>query len=36
MDGGESEGVRWSLVEIYRDPKPEPADTETTVVYLLK
>jgi hypothetical protein len=36
MDGGESEGVRWALWEIYGDPTPDPADTETTVVYLLK
>ncbi len=36
MDGGESEGVRWPLPwEIYGDPTPNPADTETTVVYLL-
>jgi hypothetical protein len=36
MDGGESEGVRWHSWEIYGDPTPDPADTETTVVYLLK
>ena len=30
---GESAGHSW---EIYGDPEPEPADTETTVVYLLK
>ena len=29
----ESAGHSW---EIYGDPKPDPADTETTVVYLLK
>ena len=29
----ESAGHSW---EIYRDPVPDPADTETTVVYLLK
>jgi hypothetical protein len=29
----ESAGRSW---EIYGDPKPDPADTETTVVYLLK
>jgi effector-binding domain-containing protein len=29
----ESAGVSW---EIYGDPTPDPADTETTVVYLLK
>jgi hypothetical protein len=34
MDDGESEGVRWHLWEIYGDPTPDPADTETTVMYL--
>jgi len=29
----ESAGHSW---EIYGDPAPDPADTETTVVYLLK
>ena len=29
----ESAGYSW---EIYGDPRPDPADTETTVVYLLK
>jgi hypothetical protein len=29
----ESAGHSW---EIYGDPMPDPADTETTVVYLLK
>jgi hypothetical protein len=29
----ESAGHSW---EIYGDPTPDPADTETTVVYLLK
>ena len=29
----ESAGVSW---EIYGDPTPEPAETETTIVYLLK
>jgi len=29
----ESAGYSW---EIYGDPTPEPADTETTIVYLLK
>ena len=29
----ESDGHSW---EIYGDPAPDPADTETTVVYLLK
>ena len=29
----ESAGYSW---EIYGDPTPDPADTETTVVYLLK
>jgi hypothetical protein len=29
----ESAGHSW---EIYEDPTPDPADTETTVVYLLK
>lgn len=29
----ESAGVSW---EIYGDPTPDPADTETTIVYLLK
>jgi effector-binding domain-containing protein len=29
----ESAGHSW---EIYADPTPDPADTETTVVYLLK
>ncbi len=32
-NGRESTGHSW---EIYGDPTPEPADTETTVVYLLK
>ena len=31
--GRESAGQSW---EIYGDPTPDPADTETTVVYLLK
>jgi len=31
--GRESAGCSW---EIYGDPTPDPADTETTVVYLLK
>jgi hypothetical protein len=29
----ESAGCSW---EIYGDPTPDPAETETTVVYLLK
>ena len=32
-NGRESGGQSW---EIYGDPAPDPADTETTVVYLLK
>jgi effector-binding domain-containing protein len=32
-NGRESAGQSW---EIYGDPTPNPADTETTVVYLLK
>ena len=32
-NGRESTGHSW---EIYGDPTPDPADTETTVVYLLK
>lgn len=32
-NGRESAGSSW---EIYGDPTPDPADTETTVVYLLK
>ena len=32
-NGRESAGHSW---EIYGDPTPDPADTETTVVYLLK
>jgi effector-binding domain-containing protein len=32
-NGRESAGLSW---EIYGDPTPNPADTETTVVYLLK
>ena len=32
-NGRESAGRSW---EIYGDPTPDPADTETTVVYLLK
>src|SRR3954462_5015494 len=36
MDRGEPEGVRRALVEIYGDPMPDAADTETTVVYVLK
>ena len=32
-NGRESAGQSW---EIYGDPMPNPADTETTVVYLLK
>jgi len=32
-NGKESAGYSW---EIYGDPTPDPADTETTVVYLLK
>jgi effector-binding domain-containing protein len=31
--GRESAGVSW---EIYGDPTPNPADTETTIVHLLK
>jgi effector-binding domain-containing protein len=31
-NGRESAGYSW---EIYGDPTPDPADTETTVVYLL-
>jgi DNA gyrase inhibitor GyrI len=33
MNGRESAGPVW---EIYGDPTPDPADTETTVVHLLK
>jgi hypothetical protein len=29
----ESAGLSW---EIYGDPTPDPADTETTIVYLLR
>jgi hypothetical protein len=36
MDGGEPEGVCRALVEIYGDPTPDPARTETTILYLLK
>lgn len=32
-NGRESAGHSW---EIYGDPTPDPADTETTIVYLLK
>ncbi len=32
-NGRESGGLSW---EIYGDPTPDPADTETTVAYLLK
>ena len=32
-NGRESAGYSW---EIYGDPTPDPADTETTVVYLMK
>jgi hypothetical protein len=32
-NGRESAGQSW---EIYGDPTPNPADTETTVVYLLR
>lgn len=32
-NGRESAGCSW---EIYGDPKPDPAETETTIVYLLK
>lgn len=32
-NGRESAGCSW---EIYGDPTPNPADTETTIVYLLK
>jgi DNA gyrase inhibitor GyrI len=32
-NGRESAGHSW---EIYGDPTPDPADTETTVIYLLK
>src|SRR5215468_422789 len=32
-NGRESAGFSW---EIYGDPTPDPADTETTIVYLLK
>jgi hypothetical protein len=32
-NGRESAGQSW---EIYGDPTPDPANTETTVVYLLK
>jgi hypothetical protein len=32
-NGRETAGYSW---EIYGDPTPDPADTETTVVYLLK
>lgn len=32
-NGRESAGSSW---EIYGDPTPDPADTETTIVYLLK
>ncbi len=32
-NGRQSAGYSW---EIYGDPTPDPADTETTVVYLLK
>jgi hypothetical protein len=35
MDGAESKGIRWAF-EVYGDPTPDPADTETTIVYLLK
>jgi hypothetical protein len=32
-NGRESAGHSW---EIYGDPTPDPADTETSIVYLLK
>jgi hypothetical protein len=34
MDGGEPQGIPCYSWEIYGDPAPDPADTETT--YLLK